>query len=123
MAHEFGYANEVDFLHQIQLVIDDQNIVVNGQPLVANDLFLPFFRQPLYPLISVDLVGDKLKIQQGDRPFLHNPESVLSDAEFGYKYSVILRWTHTANEQILPMNDMVEITAVNEPIKLNKGQS
>lgn len=118
----FSNTNDIAFIQEIQGVIDSANIQVNGEVLDAMDLFLPFFRQPLYPLVSVDLVGDTLKIKQGDRPFLHNPDSELAESEFGYQYSVILRWTQTEEEQIIG-NSEIEVPATNGVIKLNRGQT
>ena len=117
--------DEIEFMADVQSVIDAESITIGGEMLNATELFLPFFRQPLYPLISVDLVNNELKIKRADRPFLHNPDSELSPAEFGYKYSVVLRWTHTDEQQILGLEDgelTISYTG-NALVKLNKGQT
>ena len=70
-----------------------QNIQVGGKVIDAEKLWMPFLRQPLYPLYEVSQTDSSWQLTQKEGPFLHNPESIseLPSSDYNYKYPMIIR--------------------------------
>ena len=98
----------------------------------AIELWMPFLRQPLYPLLEVTKSGDKLTISQAKNadgkfiPFLHNPDAELGESDFDWKYPMIVRYESVdgsdSGEKLLKSGESIEISS-SETIKLNKNQT
>jgi len=130
---KYSNATEETLLKHVQLAIDENNIKVDGQALDATELWMPFLRQPLYPLLEVKKAGNnKLSVSQAKDengefiPFLHNPEAELGESAFDWKYPMIIRYQSTdgedSGEKLLSSGGVVEIEST-KTVKLNKNQT
>jgi len=129
---KYSNATEETLLKHIQQAIDVNKIQVDGQDLNAVDLWMPFLRQPLYPLLDVKKAGNKLSVSQAKDgnnfiPFLHNPDADLGESAFDWQYPMIIRYESTdgaeSGEKLLKSGGSVEIETKSKTIKLNKNQT
>ena len=84
---------------------DDGPVEIDGKRLNATELWMPFLRQPLYPLLKVSKSGNKLTVVQAKNdagdfvPFLHSPESELEESVYEWQYPMIVRYDTTGKFQ------------------------
>ncbi|CBY36432.1 unnamed protein product [Oikopleura dioica] len=121
---QFQAADELDFIEAYQNQATADNIKIGETPLDVKALMHPFLKQALYPLLTAKIEGNDIVITQGDRPFLHNADSTLPEAEYNFKYSLVVSsnqndrawFSSTASEIRFPKPTGSEI------FKLNSGQ-
>jgi len=126
---KYATATEETLLRHIQDQIDVHNIEVEGEKLDATALWMPFLRQPLYPLYEVTVNSNTLTVKQTERPFLHNPNAELAENEFEWKYPMIIRYTTygaaspETHVKLLKSGESKTISIGDEIVKFNTGQT
>ena len=90
------------------------------------EMWMPFLRQSLYPLLDITRSGDTYTIKQKQGPFLHNPDSELPEnTEYNWQYPMVLRHTEVggaSGEKLMKAGAEVTVKSTGL-LKFNSAQT